>query len=231
MRTGWSIITAAATTALPLLFSHAAWAQAPAALTGQVSSAKEGAMEGVVVSAKKAGSTITVSVISDDKGRYSFPAERLEPGHYAISARAAGYDLDGPKDADVAAGQAATADIKLKPTKNLPAQMTNAEWMLSMPGSDEQKAFLLGCNGCHSVERIVKSVHDADEFQQIFKRMGSYYPGSTPLKPQPLVGDAFREVGRGGDNARKNAEFLASINLSQQVTWSYPLKTLPRLTG
>ncbi len=32
-------------------------------------------MEGVVVSAKKAGGTITVSVVSDEKGRYSFPAD------------------------------------------------------------------------------------------------------------------------------------------------------------
>ncbi len=179
MRIGWSNITAAAATAL-LVLPHAARAQAPAALTGQVSSAKEGAMEGVVVSAKKAGGTITVSVVSDEKGRYNFPAARLEPGHYTLGARAAGYDLDGPKAADVAAGQAATADIKLKPTRNLPGQLTNAEWMLSMPGSDEQKAFLLGCNGCHTIERIVKSVHDADEFLQIFQRMGGYYPGSTP---------------------------------------------------
>jgi virginiamycin B lyase len=231
MRTGWSIITAATATALPLLMSHAAWAQAPAALTGQVSSAKEGAMEGVVVSAKKAGGTITVSVITDDKGRYSFPAERLEPGHYTISARAVGYDLDGPKAADVAAGQATTADIKLKPTRNLTAQLTNAEWMMSMPGSDEQKTFLLNCNGCHTIERIVKSVHDPEEFEQVFQRMGSYYPGSTPLKPQRLVGDAFRDVGRRGDNLNKNAEYLASINLSQQETWGYQLKTLPRLTG
>jgi virginiamycin B lyase len=230
MRIGWSTITAATSVALFVL-PLTARAQAPAALTGQVSSAKEGAMEGVVVSAKKAGGTITVSVVSDEKGQYNFPAERLEPGHYTLSARAAGYDLDGPKAADVAAGQAATADIKLKPTRNLPRQLTNAEWMLSMPGSDEQKAFLLGCNGCHTIERIVKSVHDADEFLQIFQRMGGYYPGSTPLKPQRLVGNVLREVGRGGDNARKNAEFLASINLSEQETWSYPLKTLPRLTG
>jgi virginiamycin B lyase len=230
MRIRWSIITAAAaaaTFALPQF----AQAQAPVALGGQVSSAKEGAMEGVVVSAKKAGGTITVSVISDEKGQYNFPAERLEPGHYTLSARAAGYDLDGPKTADVAAGQAATADIKLKPTHNLPGQLTNAEWMLSMSGSDQQKEFLLGCNGCHTIERIVKSVHTADEFLQIFQRMGGYYPGSTPQKPQRLVGDVLREVGRGGDNARKNAEFLASINLSEQETWSYPLKTLPRLTG
>ncbi|MBV9970654.1 MAG: carboxypeptidase regulatory-like domain-containing protein, partial [Xanthobacteraceae bacterium] len=186
MRTSWSILSAAAATALPLIFSHAASAQAPA-LTGQVSSAKEGAMEGVVISAKKAGGTITVSVVSDDKGRFSFPAERLEPGHYTLGARAAGYDLDGPKAADVAAGQATTADIKLKPTHKLSTQLTNAEWMMSMPGTDEQKSILLNCNSCHSVERIVRSVHDPEEFLQIFKRMGSYYPGSTPTKPQPLV--------------------------------------------
>src|SRR5580700_2490332 len=117
MRTGWSIITAAAATALPLLFSHAAWAQAAAALSGQISSAKEGAMEGVVVSAKKAGGTVTVSVVTDAKGHYSFPASRLDPGKYAVTIRAIGYELDGPKSADVAAGTAATTDLTLRPTK------------------------------------------------------------------------------------------------------------------
>ena len=34
-----------------------------------------------------------------------------------------------------------------------------------------------------------------------------------------------------GDNVRQIAEWLATINLSQHDTWSYPLKTLPRLTG
>jgi len=231
MRTRLSTLTAATLAAFCFAATHGASAQAPAALAGQVSSAKEGAMEGVVVSAKRAGGTITVSVVTDEKGRYSFPAERLEPGHYTLGARAAGYDLDGPKAADVTAGQAATADIKLKPTQNLPAQLTNAEWMMSMPGTDEQKAILLNCNSCHTIERIVKSVHTPDEFLQIFQRMGGYYPGSTPRKPQRLVGDVLREVGRGGDNAKRNAEYLATINLSQQETWSYPLKTLPRLTG
>src|SRR5580704_14638900 len=78
-------------------------AHSAAALTGTVGSAAEPVMEGVVVSAKKDGSTITTSVITDEKGRYSFPAARLEPGRYTLSARAVGYDLDGPKAADVAA--------------------------------------------------------------------------------------------------------------------------------
>src|SRR6266849_10243103 len=63
------------------LFTAAAQAQATVVLTGQVSSAEEGAMEGVVVSAKKDGSTISISVVTDARGRYAFPAARLDPGH------------------------------------------------------------------------------------------------------------------------------------------------------
>jgi len=40
-------------------------AQSAAILTGHVSSTAEGAMEGVVVSAKKDGAAITVSVVTD----------------------------------------------------------------------------------------------------------------------------------------------------------------------
>ena len=37
------------------------------------------------------------------------------------------------------------------------------------------------------MQRIVSSTHDAAEFEQIFVRMGSYSPGSTPTHPQPLL--------------------------------------------
>src|SRR5947209_7249068 len=72
-----------------------ALAQTSDALVGQVTSAQEGAMEGVLVSAKRAGSIVTVSVVTDRDGRYRFPAARLEPGAYTLAIRAAGYDLDG----------------------------------------------------------------------------------------------------------------------------------------
>lgn len=213
-----------------VLFTTAAYAQAAVALTGQVSSAEEGVMEGVVVSAKKDASTISISVVTDAQGRFSFPAARLEPGRYTLKARAAGYEIDGARAADIAAGGAARADIRLKKVKNLSAHLTNAEWMMSMPGTDEQKRFLLNCNGCHTIERIMKSTYDADGFLQIFQRMATYYPGSTPLKPQRLAGTATRNIERGAD-ARKTAEWLASVNLSQQPVWAFPLKTEPRLTG
>src|SRR5678815_2143170 len=43
----------------------------PAALTGTVRSAKEGPMEGVLVSAKRNGSTITTTVVTNAQGVYS----------------------------------------------------------------------------------------------------------------------------------------------------------------
>ena len=81
------------------------------ALSGTISSAEEGPMEGVLVGAKKAGSTITVTVVSDEHGRYRFPASKLTPGHYALRIRAVGYDLASPSAVEVAASQA-TADFE-----------------------------------------------------------------------------------------------------------------------
>ena len=82
-------------------------------LEGKVISAEEGAMEGVLVSARKDGSTITVTVVTDEQGRYSFPKDRLEPGHYTLTTRATSYDLGGAGSADVVRNEAAEADLKL----------------------------------------------------------------------------------------------------------------------
>jgi virginiamycin B lyase len=223
-----SIVAVFGLLAVTLLLPESTSAQT-AALSGQVTSAKEGAMEGVVVSAKKLGSTITITVATDDKGRFSFPATRLAPGQYALTTRAIGYDLEGPKTAEVLAGQTTSVEIKLAPTKNLPKQMSNAEWFVSFPGTDQQKKALLNCVSCHNLDRIVRSHYDAEQFIEVFNRMIGYYPGSTPEHPQRLVGDARRTLGQ-GPGMKATAEYLASINLSQE-TWSYPLKTLPRLTG
>ena len=196
------------------------------ALSGQVSSEKEGAMEGVVVGAKKEGSTITIDVVTDRDGRYSFPSSKLGPGQYSLKIRAAGYEMDGARNVGVAAGATATADIKLRPAKNLAAQLNNAEWLMSMPGTDQQKKFLLDCTGCHTLERIARSTHTADEFVQVIQRMSLYSQGSTPAHPQLLIGGARGGGPRG--NLQPVAEWLATTNLSSTERWEYPLKTLPR---
>jgi virginiamycin B lyase len=231
MRTRVLLFTATVSLAL-VLFQGAppthAGSLAAAALTGRVTSQEEGAMEGVAVSAKRDGSTITVSVVSDQQGVYSFPANRLEPGHYSLKIRAVGYDLDSVGTADVLDHKAATVDLKLRKTKDIAPQLTNAEWMLSVPGTEEQKASLLNCVSCHTLERVVKSTHDAEEFTQVIWRMNGYAQVSQPIKPQRRVDPNW--AGK-PEQYRKQAEYLATLNLSSVSAWGYPLKTLPRPTG
>src|SRR5262245_33638308 len=120
---------AAAALALPLVAALGAPPAAAQTLNGQVTSPEEGRMEGVVVSAKREGTIITVSVVTDADGRFIFPTGRLAPGEYALGARAAGYDLDGPKTVTITVGKNATADLKLRKTRNISRQLTNTEWM------------------------------------------------------------------------------------------------------
>ena len=76
-----------------LLLAISAFSQSSISLSGMVSSDGEGAMEGVLVKAKQVGSTITTTVVSDEHGRYSFPADELKPGQYVLTVRATGYDV------------------------------------------------------------------------------------------------------------------------------------------
>jgi len=211
-----------------------AQAQTPAALTGQVSSGEEGPMEGVLISAKKAGSTITITVVSDAQGNYSFPATKLEPGQYSLRIRAVGYDLDRPASVDVAAQQPEKYDLKLRKTEDLAAQLSNAEWLASFPGTDQQKNAMLGCVGCHTLERVARSNHKPDDFIHVtLPRMQGYVNQSIPAAPQLRRGE--RRMEERGDQRvqvyRGMADFLGGVNLSSGPQWNYALKTLPRPKG
>ena len=207
--------------------------QAGPALAGTVTAGPE-ALEGVLVSARKSGSTITVTVVTDKDGHYSFPAARLEPGAYALRIRAVGYDLDGPTQVSVAADKTTTADLALRAAKDIASQLSNAEWLASLPGTDAQKGQLLNCVGCHTLARPLNSKYTADEFlTMILPRMQGYVNQSMPLHPQLRRAERLREE-RGDQRVqvyRGAADYLASINLSTNPTWNFELKTLPRPTG
>jgi virginiamycin B lyase len=217
------------------------------ALTGVVSSQEEGTMEGVLVSAKRTDSNITVTVVSDPTGRYSFPRDRLEAGTYSIRIRAAGYELVDTATASVAAEQTAQHNLKLRKTEDVASQLSNGEWLMSWPGTDAQKNAVLNCTQCHSLQPIVRSRHTASQFAPIVERMGRYSQGSTMARPQLRpnehggglanpIRDAMSGVGREGERpvqqgrVSATAEYLASVNLSSGH-YRYQLKTLPRPTG
>src|SRR5258708_26771592 len=186
MRMKHVLLSTAASLSVALVAASlgAATAKAEPGLSGQVTAA-EGPLEGVLVTAKKNGSGIAYTVVSDANGRYSFPAGKIEGGEYTLRIRATGFDVDGANrdgalKPTVDAQKPTTADLKLKKTRNLAAQLVNAEWMMSMPGTDDQKAQLLNCVGCHTLDRIVRSTHNATEFTHVFNRLANYAHSTPP---------------------------------------------------
>jgi virginiamycin B lyase len=207
------------------LRAAAAQKLAPVALAGRVSSDAEGAMEGVLVRAKGEGKTISITVVTDHEGRFAFPANRLAPGKFNIDIRAIGYELAAPASVQVAAGVTNHADLKLVKTKDLVPQLTSAEWLESVPGTEEQKNQLFRCAACHSLAPIVQSTYDEQGWLTTFARMRSYseqavldHPVSLPYKVSVQPDPAF-------------AKYLATINLSATSEWKYKLKTFPRPSG
>src|SRR5437867_6304530 len=128
------------------------------ALTGKVTSQAEGAMEGVIIGAKKVGSTISTWVVSNAQGQFSFPRDRMEPGKYAVSIRAVGYEL--PATSVDLKGDTTRLDLPLtkitRPMK-IATQMSNGELIMSASGTAAQRASLGGCVNCHTLQRVFLS--------------------------------------------------------------------------
>ena len=208
--------------------------QTQTALDGQITS-PDGHLEGVLVSATKSGSTLTITVVSDDQGRYRFPRSKLEPGQYSLAIRAVGYDLENAASVDVAERKTATADLTLRPARDLAAQLSNTEWLMSVPGTDEQKASVRNCAHCHTLELVTRSRHDRDGFIPVIERMSKYPPLAFPLMPQltpaPRIGGGTEARDRQLEAWRRQAEYLSTMNQSAGPHWTYTLKTLPRPTG
>jgi virginiamycin B lyase len=220
---------------------HSAPAQvAAAALSGRVTSAAEGAMEGVLVNAQREGSNITITVVSNASGVYSFPQDRLQPGRYALSIRAAGYVLPAREKIVEVTGKSPTAvNLQLEPASILEKalQLTSAEWLYSYPLPEETKyATLRDCTRCHSQSKPAMSTYDAATAAYVMERM-IYSSGSTPASfqlPESTVANWGRPNGVSGTDPtpfqHQQGEAVAAINLSKGV-WKYPLKTFPRPKG
>ena len=126
-------------------------------LTGTVTSQADGPMEGVLIGAKRDGSTISTWVVSNAQGQYSFPRDRMEPGRYAISIRAVGYEL--PATSVDLKGDSTRLDLPLtkitRPIK-IATQMSNAELIMSASGTPPRRRRLADastatrCSACSS---------------------------------------------------------------------------------
>ena len=175
-------------------------------------------------------------------------AQAVISGAYSLTMRATGYDLKAPGAVTLTAGKTTTQDLALVRTADLTKQLSSREWTLSMPGSDALKRqFIqngLSCTYCHSVERILKGKHTAEQLIPVMTRMTRYFedgsavPSGTgrakaTLKEKDrLKGLEQQQAWFGRVSKTDMATLIANANLSGgRTSFPYELKVLPRPKG
>jgi streptogramin lyase len=152
-------------------------------LTGTVKDAGGKPLEGVAVSAKAEGSSITTSVWTNQNGAYAFPA--LEAGRYRVWAQAIGFDRP-VADTTVTPGHGTRQDFTLKGVEIIPRSLSTAEWMQSLPSETSfdrrmKMVVLNNCSNCHLPANWLEKHFDADSWNTILDYMEKIAPdGDVP---------------------------------------------------
>ena len=126
---------------------------ADALLSGTIKTSDGKPLDGVTVSAKPDGGTVTTSVFTDENGQYYFPP--LPNGHYRVWAQALSFQT-AKSDVDLAANR--QQDLSLAPMsdaeatyKQLPGNLVLDALPAATPEQARMKRIVrIVCTGCHT---------------------------------------------------------------------------------
>jgi streptogramin lyase len=172
-------------------------------LSGSVKSDAGPSLEGVTVSARAAGQTITTSVFTDEGGNYYFP--RMDEGKYRMWAQAEGFEA-GKAEVSLK-GNAGHQDFTLNTIKDsleIVKQMTGQEYVTSLPEdtSEHRKmkdVFYNTCTGCHEPNYILQNRFDEKGWEAILNLMSRVYNGGgeyagPDMAPFPVMAYYKKEL-------------------------------------
>jgi virginiamycin B lyase len=196
---------------------------------GIVKSAKGDLLEGMMVQLIAQKNAIRTTVYSDADGRFEFP--KLEAGTYTLRIAQPREFQPYVREQITINGANAIEDIVLSRITNgellphtpeIAAQMTGAEWLMSLSGTaDEKKLLTTNCNWCHSYQQIFRNKYDETSWGHIINRM-------TKGAGSPLIN--MRPRGRFNDEeTARLVKWLASVR--GHDTKDAPFVTLPRPQG
>jgi hypothetical protein len=213
-------------------------------LRGKVTSSDQKPLEGVPVSVKALGSTVTTSVFTNPNGDYDFPP--LPEGRYRIWAQAVGFELSR-SEKTIAAGATTQHDITLPPYKDAWRQLSGVEWLESLPGDtalDRKMKRILhyNCGTCHNPGFAIQKRFARADWELIIERMSKIAGTTDPSDNQIPGGGEFAQVmlddeGNPMGSQRRILELYKKdiVDYLTRVRGPEPfpltLKLLPRPTG
>jgi streptogramin lyase len=212
-------------------------------LMGTVKSSQGKLLEGVPVSAKAQGSTITTSVYTNRSGEYYFPP--LPAGQYHLWTQAVGFEFTDAERA-ISPSKKIQQDFTLKPSTASWKQLSDAEWFASLPegtAADKKmkRVLLYNCGTCHSSGFVLEKRFNKADWGLIVNHMlkivGSADPQDGPAGggkfAKPMLDDQGTAIGSG----RRVVEFYKNDIIAYLARVrgpeAMPLKPnpFPRATG
>ncbi len=163
-------------------------------LSGAITAQSGQKLEGVTVSAKREGSTITTSVYTDTSGHYFFPP--LPAGQYRVWAQALGFET-GKSSLELAAAQRQNFTLQEitdpeRRFRQLPGEMMVAALPdASVEDARMKKIFVNNCAGCHATSYTLQFRFDEAGWSKIIDLMKmvpvtGVYPGPD-AKPNQVM--------------------------------------------
>jgi len=208
-------------------------------LYGSIASAAGQKLDGVVVSAKREGSTITTSVYTDATGNYYFPP--MAAGKYNVWAQALGFeqtkaqvDLSANKKQDISLKTIADPETRWK---QLPGELV----MASLPEDSAEdvhmkQLFNNNCNGCHTPSYPLQFRFDAQGWSRIIdlmKVIGGGVPQDRPANQIMQMNQkrlaAYLAKVRGPNSVMKIKERPRPSGEAARAVWT--LYDVPRVQG
>ncbi|MGH9786251.1 MAG: carboxypeptidase regulatory-like domain-containing protein [Terriglobia bacterium] len=204
---------------------------------GSIKDSSGAALNGVFVSAQRAGATFTTTVYSDDTGQFRFPP--LAAGSYTVTAHAGGFQPARRANVAVQDGATLPMDFALQVETRpevLLQQARASEWLASLPGTVEQKMSLgKNCGSCHhnlyhlqgvrftkeDWVKVISAMERIDVIGEIREPRPAYYmPWRHGTKEQ--IAEYLAQV-QGPDSPLANIRFFprASGKATQAVITEY----------
>jgi streptogramin lyase len=185
-----ALFLSCATTLLVAASAHAA----DQLLSGAIASQAGQKLEGVTVSAKLEGSTITTSVYTDTAGVYVFPP--LPAGKYRVWAQALGFETS-KSAVDLNAAQRQNFTLQdITDAERRFRQLPGEIMVAALPEATAEdahmkKIFMNNCTGCHATGYALQFRFDEAGWSKIIDLMkvvpvNGVYPGPT-AKPNQIL--------------------------------------------
>ena len=197
-------------------------------------------LEGIGVQLISLKTAIRTTVYSDEEGRYEFP--KLDSGFYPLRiTRPLDYrpyqresiPIDGATQLQDIVLERVSKNEFLPPTSEILPQLTDAEWMLNLPGTGQEKrVFNISCGfGCHSYQQVFSNRYDEESWRLIIDRMLSGNSTLIWVNPPSNTAEAREQIPmRSAPAVEILTKWLATVR-GPEAKDDSPLYVLPRSKG